>query len=257
MGKASSAKKVARVARSSGGPAREQAKFGFPLAVFMICVLGTLLVVWARDDRNSATAVPPQLTDHWHAAYGIYVCDTFLPGLTDVAEDTTGIHTHDDGIVHVHPFSNAATGEKATWSKFGEVAGITFDGTSFTLADGTTYSDGHDCNGQPAEVVMYQWPADDPDAEPTIWSSDLGDVRFSADRLAFTLAVVPEGTEVPRPESIPTLDNLSDDPNAAQNQTGGTTPPIDVVTGDTTPVATGEPSQASSTTATTAPPGTP
>ena len=240
MGKASSTKKVAKVARTSGGPAKERARLGFPAAVFAICLVGTLLVAWARTDRNSATAESPQMTDHWHAAYGIFVCDTFLPGLTDVSEDTTGIHTHDDGIVHVHPFSNAATGARATWSKFGEVTGITFDGTSFTLADGTTYADGYDCDGEPATVVMYQWPADDPDAAPVIHTSDLGDVRFSEDRLAFTLAVVPEGTEVPRPESIPTLDNLSDDPNSPQNQTGDTTP-------DTAPAVgasgvTGEPS---------------
>ena len=210
MGKASSAKKVAKVARSSGGPVREQTKLGFPLAVFVICVLGTLLVVWARADRNSAVAVPPQLTDHWHEAYGIYVCDAFLPSLTDVGPDTTGIHTHDDGIVHVHPFSNAATGERATWSTFGEVVGLSFDGSSFTMPDGTTYSDGFDCNGEPATVSIWKWPADDPEAEPVVFTDDLGDVRFDTDRGAYTIAVVPEGTDVPRPESIPTLDNLSD-----------------------------------------------
>jgi hypothetical protein len=210
MGRASSAKKVAKVARSSGGPRREQAKLGFPVAVFAVLVVGVLLVTWARSDRNAAVAEAPTLADHWHAAYGIYVCDTFQPGLVDVGPDTTGIHTHDDGTVHVHPFSSASAGSRATWARFGEIVGLEFDGAAFTMPDGTRYEDGHDCGGEPARVVMYQWPADDLEAEPVIHTEDLGDVRFTEDRLAFTLAVVPEGTEVPRPPSVPTLDNLSD-----------------------------------------------
>lgn len=222
MGKASSAKKVAKVARTSGGPVREQTKLGFPAAVFAIVVLGVLLVVWARDDRNSAVATPPTLADHWHAAYGIFVCDAFLPSLTDVGPDTTGLHTHDDGVAHIHPFSNASTGDRATWAKYGEVVGLQFDGNSFTMPDATTYSDGYDCGGEPATVAMYRWPADDPDAEPVIITDDIGGIRFDEDRLAFTLAVVPEGTEVPRPESIPTLDNLSDvGPNATDPTAAG------------------------------------
>ena len=223
MGKASSAKKVARVARSSGGPTRERPKIGFPAAIVGIVLVGSIMVVWARTTTESASATPPTLSDHWHAAYGIYVCDSFLPGLTDVAPDTTGIHTHDDGVVHVHPFGSGASGDNATWAKFGEVVDLSFDGASFTTG-GTTYEDGFDCDGQPATVSIYEWPADDPDAEPTIYTEDLGSVHFGADRLAFTIAVVPEGTEVPRPESIPTLDNLSDVDTSATP--GDTTAPV-------------------------------
>ena len=223
MGRASSAKKVARVARASGGPARERPKLGFPAAIVGIVLVGSLMVVWARTTTESASATPPTLQDHWHAAYGIYVCDEFLPGLTDAAPDTTGIHTHDDGIVHVHPFSSGSTGENANWSKFGEIVDLSFDGSSFTMPDGTTYEDGFDCDGQPATVSIHQWPADDPDAEAIVHTDDLGSVAYGADRLAFTIAVVPEGTEVPRPPSIPTLDNLSDVGPSGEDLTTSTT----------------------------------
>lgn len=239
MGKASSAKKVARVARTSGGPSRERPKLGFPAAIVGIVLVGSLMVVWARTTTESASASPPTLNDHWHAAYGIFVCDEFLPGLVDVAPDTTGIHTHDDGIVHVHPFGSGSSGENANWAKFGDVVDLSFDGTSFTTG-GTTYSDGFDCDGQPATVSMYQWPADDPDAEPIIHTEDLGSVHFGEDRLAFTIAVVPEGTEVPRPPSIPTLDNLSDvAPDGSDLETTTTVPAAGTSSdgeGATTPV---------------------
>jgi len=248
MGKASSAKKVARVARASGGPAREQRKLGFPLAIFAIVVLGVLLVTWGRADRNSAVAQSPTLTDHWHQAYGIQVCDDFLPPLSDQGPDTTGIHTHseDGAIIHVHPFSQQATGANATWGTFAEMVGLTFEGSSFTV-NGVTYDDSYKCGDQPASVVLYQWPADSPDAEPTIFTDNFADVRFTEDRGVFTLAVVPEGTEVRQPDSVPLLDNLSD--VTGETEPTGDTTPADPTATTVVPAATGEP------TATTAAPG--
>jgi hypothetical protein len=67
------------------------------------------------------------------------------------------------------------------------------------------------------------WSADDPDADPTVYTSDFGSVHFDSDRMAMTLAVVPEGTEVPLPETLDDLDRL--DPTTDS-----------VVPDDTTPV---------------------
>ena len=39
---------------------------------------------------------------------------------------------------------------------------------------------------------------------------DFGNVKFAEDRGVITLAFLPEGAEVPRPPSVPNLDNLSD-----------------------------------------------
>jgi hypothetical protein len=252
MGKASSSKKVARAARA-GGAARtgERRKLTFPLSIFAIVVVGTLLVVFARIDRNEgvASAESPTTADHWHAAYGVFVCDAFLPPLSDVKADTTGIHTHADGIIHIHPFSDAATGKNATLSKWGETVDIDFGGDSVTV-QGEKYEDGYDCNGEPANVVIHEWPADDLEAAPEIFTSDFGGIRLDQDRAAITIAVVPEGTEVPRPDSVPTLDNLSD-----VEGTGGTAPttaPADPGAADpsaSVPAAADPAADASSTTA--------
>jgi len=210
MGKASSSKKVARAARAGGqtssGPKRQVV---FPLSVLAIVLVGVVLVVFARGANQEVAAESPKVGEHWHAAYGIYVCDAFLPPLADVGADTTGLHTHGDGVAHIHPFVSGAAGRNATLGTFGETVGLTFTSDSFTV-NGTTYANGYDCNGQPAEVKMYVWPADDTAAEPTVLTQDFADVKFDRDRLAITLAVVPAGTDVPRPESVPELDQLSD-----------------------------------------------
>jgi hypothetical protein len=220
MGKASSSKKVARAARAGGrtsqGPKR---KIAFPLGIAAIVLVGVLLVLFARNTNDEAAAVSPTVGDHWHAAYGIYVCDAFLPPLTDAVSDTTGLHTHGDGVAHIHPFNSAAAGNNATLAKWGETTGLSFSSTGFTV-NGTTYSDGYDCSGQPATVSLYVWPADDLTAQPQIIPvNEMGKFKFSQDRLAITLAVVPEGTEVPRPESVPELDQLTDVAGATSTTT--------------------------------------
>jgi hypothetical protein len=208
MGKASSSKKVARAARA-GGPVRSnQRRIGFPVAIAAILLVGVGLIFVARQGFTDAAAEAPSISDHWHAAYGIYVCDSFLPPLTDAKADTTGIHTHGDGLIHIHPFSGAHAGKNATLAKWGDVVGLEFGSTSFTLQGGTKYENGHDCGGEPATVKVYKWASDDPEAAPEVFDSDIGKVRLDMDRAAYTIAVVPDGAEVPRPESIPTLDQL-------------------------------------------------
>ena len=212
MGKASSAKKVARAARAGGSTKRERPKIGFPLAVFVIVVLGTSLVIFARTSREPASAAPPSYlnNDHWHAAYGVYVCDSFLPPWTDAIEDRSGIHTHEDGIIHIHPFAASSSGDKARLSVFAEQVGVTFTDDGFVTPDGTEYKNGYDCNGQPGQVTVTKWFPDDPTRPGEVYTDNFNNIVFDTDRAAYTIAVLPEGQVPPMPESVPTLDNLTD-----------------------------------------------
>ena len=219
MGRSSSAKKVARAARAGGVSSKgKKRNLLFPVSIAAVVIVGVLVVTLARDTYTTAAQEVPKVGDHIHAAYGIYVCETFLDPLPDGAPDTLGIHTHGDGIVHIHPFGGAASGKNATMAVWGKTDGIEFSSNGFTVS-GATYENGFDCNGQPATVKLYVWNADDTSTAPQIIeSADIGGYRLDKDRLAVTLAVVPDGTDVPPPPSIPTLDNLSDVP-------GGTTRP--------------------------------
>lgn len=216
MGKASSAKKVARAARAGSSTKRERPKIGFPLAVFAIVVLGTSLVIFARTSREPASAAPPSYlnSDHWHAAYGVYVCDAFIAPWTDAIEDRDGIHTHGDGVIHIHPFSSSASGDRARMSVFAKQVGVTFTDDGFINSDGTEYKNGYDCNGQPATVSVIKWFPDDPTRPGEVYESNFNNIVFDTDRAAYTIAVVPEGVTPPMPDSVPTLDNLTDVPGS-------------------------------------------
>ncbi|WP_334142452.1 hypothetical protein [Rhabdothermincola sp.] len=244
MGKASSSKKVARAARAGGSVRPSQRKFVFPLAVFAIVVLGVGLVWFARGESglDPASASPPTSKDHWHNAYGFYVCNAFGAPLTDVKNDTTGIHTHGDGLIHIHPFSDSHGGRNATLGKWGDMVGVTFGSSSITMPDGTKYENGMDCDGQPANLKVYVWPADDPNAEPTVYDRDFGKIPLRADRDAITIAIVPDGAEVPRPPSVSNLDNPVDLPGGGSPTSttalDGSTQPNSVIEGETDTGAT-------------------
>jgi hypothetical protein len=216
MGKASSAKKVARAARSSSSSKRQRPKLAFPLSIFVIIVVGALLVVYARTthDNSAAADVAPSYVkqDHWHAAYGIYVCDHFLPNLTDVKEDTLGIHTHGEGVIHIHPFAASSSGTRAQMSVFAAQVGLKFTDQGFVMPDGTTYENGYQCNGKPSKVAVYKWIVDDPTAPIQVYEQDFGKINFTEDRAAYTIAVLPEGAPEPppKPDSVAELDKLSD-----------------------------------------------
>src|SRR5918994_1642769 len=111
MGKASSSKKVARAARAGGrSSAGRQRNLLFPGVIGAIVLLGSALVWYAADERKGDTDIPPVIGDHWHAAVGIYVCGEWQPDIPEF-ENTTGIHTHGDGVIHIHPFSQSGAGE--------------------------------------------------------------------------------------------------------------------------------------------------
>jgi hypothetical protein len=209
MGKASSSKKVARAARAGSthkGP--ERRALGFPLAVALTVLLGTSLVLYARGNRSEA--IEPTLDQHWHAAYGIWNCDHWESPLSDVAGDPDGIHSHADGIIHIHPFNSGAAGSRATLGKFFATEGVEVSDDEITLPGGVVLDESAGCGGETSELVIARWPADDPDATPEIIDNDFADIRLREDREVFTVALVKDGDTPPRPESVPTLDNLSD-----------------------------------------------
>ena len=98
MASTSSAKKVARVAASSGSKSPGTSKnWLFPAGIIAILALGIGAVAYARStttgDSGNTVAPKAQLSqsvpgDHWHAAFAINVCNKELPALTDAHADT-------------------------------------------------------------------------------------------------------------------------------------------------------------------------
>lgn len=211
MGKASSSKKVARAARAGGrASGNRQRNLMFPGVIGAIVVLGIALVTFAANDRKSDADVAPVVNqDHWHAAFGVYVCDAFQP---DVAafESQVGIHTHDDGVIHIHPHSSAGAGENATLGVYLDGAGIDVSNDELKIGDESWAEGDQKCGDEDGELVVAQWDdVENTDDNPALVRRDFDDVRFTEDGQGFTLAFVPEGTtDVPKPESAAQLSDL-------------------------------------------------
>ncbi len=168
----------------------------------------------------------PTTADHWHWAYGIYVCDRFLPHLSDEFGDQFGIHTHRDGIIHIHPFSGNVAGRRATLGRFFSDTGMTVSTTSMTIpapnsGRSTTYST---CDGKPATVRVRIWDVDDPSTPVRTIDDAFGDIHFDKDRQAITIALVPAGKDILQPPSLATLDELTDGPTAPRSGPGTSRP---------------------------------
>src|SRR5688500_8951767 len=98
-------KKVTRAAMTGGGrTSRGTTSWIYWVVMTLVVVLGTAAIVVSRDERRDEIAASDSLTrpkvgeDHWHAAYGIFICDKFVSPFTE-QRDPEGIHTHSDGVI--------------------------------------------------------------------------------------------------------------------------------------------------------------
>ena len=179
--------------------------FGFPMLIAVIFLLGGVLVAYSYSTRDGETR-PRQLDDHWHSPYGVWDCVTggFLPPFTSTS-DEAGIHSHQDGVIHIHPFLESTSGRNATINAFlremglgGNIASISEE--AINLPDGTRLEAGVDCDGEPAIIQVARWRRSSQlGRDPVLYTEDLGEVRFLGDNEAFTFARAPEGAEIPPP----------------------------------------------------------
>ena len=218
MVRGDSARKVARAARAgdAGGSGGDRRRIGFPVAMAVVVILGVLLVGWSRSNREATSA--PRLGDHWHSVYDVYVCVHTNAGTWRskiiVERDPDGIHTHGDGLIHIHPFNSNATGDDARLGKFFEAFGGYITDSAIKLDTGEVIEEGFDCGGKPAVLKVARFAAQDRERDPQLHTQHLSAVRFRKNLEAFTIALVPAGETPPppRPERFTFLETV--DPRA-------------------------------------------
>jgi hypothetical protein len=250
MGKASSAKKVSRVARTGGGRTnrRSTGSWGFPMVIALVVVLGVLGVVFSRSSsRNAAAADQPTVNDHWHAAYGFDVCGSFLPDLPQPGQ-LIGLHTHGDGVIHIEPQDPVAdTGKSANLGRFiGGYGGLKLTSTSFTVIN-KTWKNGDLCGDKPGKVVVKR--------NGTMVTGDPTKVRVPKNGW-ITIAFVPQGDAVPAP---PNWKEKVDKANGGAGEHGATSTTLPGAAPTTAAVPSAPPTSSAPTLApvTSAPTGTP
>jgi hypothetical protein len=218
MGKASSNKKVARAARAGGRASSGQPRsLLFPGVLALIIVLGTALVVYARDDRQGDDAGGvPQIGDHIHLSLAFVVCgEGELADLPEF-ESTIGIHTHGDGVIHTHPFSALGVGANATLGRYLKDA-ETEGGEDVSLSNsklqylGQTYEEGEtDCEGvDDPQLRMAYWPdVQDEASEPQVTTGGFTDRRLTTDGAGITVFYGDPDADIPKPTKASQLSEL-------------------------------------------------
>ncbi len=198
-----------------GGAGQRRRIIGFPAAVVLIVVVGIGVVAVARTQRDAESR--PGLSDHWHSAYAVWDCTdgeggAFQPifegrrNSQGYPYDPEGIHSHSDGLIHIHPFTANAAGEDAVMAKFFEAMFVTMDVNGITAAEfGVISAADAVCDGQPAVMQIVRWSsaltAESAQPDERIYE-DFGDVRFKNDGEAFTIALAPRDAVVPLPPTV-------------------------------------------------------
>jgi len=186
----SSTKKAAKLAqKGKGQKIRFQGGTIFPVAVAATLILGLALIVYARQSLPASDSSPPTINDHWHAAYGFYLCDSWYQLEGNLEERNsqgqfintnflrTGIHSHDDGVIHWHPYTARAVGRNATLGVFLDTYEVVLTNDSLTFPSGSALAANSDfppqnfnpleeyiegetqCDGEDAEVSVKAWGA--------------------------------------------------------------------------------------------------
>lgn len=97
-------------------------------------------------------ASDPQIGDHWHSSYRITICGTDAPRFGDTPG---GVHTHSDGLIHVHPKDKKEAGSNATLGLFMSNAGGSISKDLLLLPSGEHYANGDKCqNGERGKLAL-------------------------------------------------------------------------------------------------------
>jgi hypothetical protein len=277
----SSTKRAARLAQKGKGKrVRFQGGTLFPMVVLLILVIGVGTIVYARASVPAADASPPTIQDHWHMAYGFSLCDQpDTVKLQGNLEDPTGehyndyvrtyVHSHDDGVIHWHPFSGVAVGKNAKLGVFLDNYGVELSDTTLKFPKdqngGKTYTEGETkCpGGKDGELSVTVWQSPDDTSNGTRYVTDFNDIRMTKNSLVITIAFQPKGTNIAQPPWAKDLAQLGAIDTGQQPVTAPTTTttapgatPTTVAGATPTTIAGATPSSAAPQSATTTPAAT-
>ncbi len=190
-----------------------------------------------KPDAKKLAAAAQKANDltsqtHVHSAYGIWNCDKYVaPFDSSTLGDTFGIHAHDDGLLHIHPFVNRAAGKKARMQLFFDATKMTMNEKKLSWIADTTGTKINTldvsktkCNGKKAEIWLLYWEkANGKDATKTAtkYIKNFGTVRLTGDS-AFAFIFAPKDTKITLPPSVGTLATPSDVTVPPSTATAGT-----------------------------------
>jgi hypothetical protein len=177
-------------------------------------VFGAIIVVallaGAFQLYNEITkGTDPEVGVHWHAALGVDICGQLAenaPSFENQAGGGTraGLHSHGDGLIHIHPFTEEEAGDNATVGRFFEYGGWEVDEEHLTLWSGLSVRNGDPCPDGRVGKVRWMVNSEEQSGNPADYHPE--------DQDKITIAFVPEGDPIPDPppEVLAALPNPAD-----------------------------------------------
>jgi len=177
----------------------------FGAVITVVVVLGVVGIALSRSgDEGGPLTEGPAVGDHYHAALGINICGQWKAS-TPEYHAPTGIHSHGDNFIHLHPRSNAGTGKKATIGLYLKQAGEEITDDSIRLSDGTDMKNGDECPNFDMKEGKLRWSVNgkEQNGDPSEYvpsRCEQADPNTQCDIIA--LAFLPQGEEIGTPPFI-------------------------------------------------------
>ncbi len=239
----------ARIRSRVRRPKRRSGSMVWTVTTIVVVLLGLGLVAWSVSENKGEEVAAPAVGDHWHAYLGVNVCGQWLPTSPEFHQRASesglqaGLHSHGDGLMHLHPFSSDEAGTNATVGRFVDYGGWSLSASSMTLWDGSEHDNGQSCEEGADEPAEVQWTVGHY-GKPWTGKPRAGNPADYKPKNADIVAVyfLPKGEELTEPpDARAALANISDlAPDEQLPSTtaipGATTP---TVPGATTPTVPG------------------
>ena len=187
-------------------------------------------------------ANPVKADTHWHAALGVYECDHWMgddtgtgiwqwpnatieghPARADDPNRYAGLHSHDDGVIHMEPATPDEAGANATLRKYFEFGGWHVAADGFDFLD-TQVKNGDDCHGVPGTLSwkVARWDGTLDPQHYKVESGDPADYKlYNGD--VIVVAFLPAGRDIASIGDPPSLQYLA---RALGLPPSPTTPPV-------------------------------
>lgn len=156
----------------------------------------------------------PTLEDHWHVAYGFHLCGQWFqlsgnlesPGSSgyDMLMET-GIHSHDDGVIHIHPYTDRGAGDNARLGVFLGNYDVVLADAELALPAEQPMTSQLQCEISTTPISVVVWPDALNPVDPIVVTTDLFDVPLR-DGAAITITDTLDGvTPPPWASALPAL----------------------------------------------------
>ena len=118
------------------------------IVVVAIGAVSAMLILFTGSEAQ----IGPNVGDHFHAKYAVRVCGEKI---TDFPYSSGGIHTHGDGVIHIHPTHVREAGSNATIARFMAGTGSKITENFLILPTGEKYETGQPCpDGKIGQLLL-------------------------------------------------------------------------------------------------------